>query len=478
MGVAVHFQSPMANPIRTEPSAPSESVLPAKYWLPLLVAIAVTGAVLAFSELAYRAFGVSRGEMDQRMAVQTKILELQKTISAAESGQRGYLLTRRTEYLEPFQRSVTQLRVVREQLRDMVANDKALRDQLGELNELITLKYAELRKSIDLASAGDFATALASVETGEGRELMLKLDTQFDQMSKLAEQAVTARGQGWEDTLDSGRNAIFAVVALNAVLISMLALVLIRDTRRARENAATEASFAARMKREVAERTSQLSSLSEFLQTQSEQEKTKLARELHDELGGILTPAKMDVNWLEGRLGSDPEVGERLARLSKLLDSGIDVKRRIIEYLRPSLLDHLGLGAALRWHVEETCKAAGLECTLAISEAIERVSPDLEIALYRIVQECLTNVVRHGKAKRVDVAVDRTSEGIVILVRDDGIGIADIESAMHRSFGIGGMRQRLSGVGGTLNIDSAPRQGTTVRAFVPRDRSIPIPSRG
>src|SRR5688572_22521288 len=132
---------------------------------------------------------------------------------------------------------------------------------------------------------------------------------------------------------------------------------------------------------------SSLASLSNFLQTHSEREKAALARELHDSLGGILTPAKMDLAWLETRLGADPEYGPRLKRLGALIDQGIDLKRRVIEALRPSLLDHLGLASALQWYVDEASRNAGIECDLHIGEGVERLSPDLEIALYRLVQE-------------------------------------------------------------------------------------------
>src|SRR5258707_10945897 len=140
---------------------------------------------------------------------------------------------------------------------------------------------------------------------------------------------------------------------------------------------------------EIARRTHELSSLSGFLQTHAEREKADLARELHDELGGILTPAKMDLAWLQASLGSNPEYAMRVARLSALIDQGIDLKRRVIEELHPSLLDHLGLATALQWYVDETCRAAGIECRVSIPE-LARMSPDLEIALYRIVQESVT----------------------------------------------------------------------------------------
>jgi signal transduction histidine kinase len=217
---------------------------------------------------------------------------------------------------------------------------------------------------------------------------------------------------------------------------------------------------------EIARRTQELSSLSGFLQTHAEREKADLARELHDELGGILTPAKMDLAGLQASLGGNPEYAMRLARLSALIDQGIDLKRRVIEELHPSLLDHLGLATALQWYVDDTCRAANIECHMSIP-ALERMSPDLEIALYRIVQESVTNAVRHSRAKRVDLVVERTPEGLCISVSDNGVGIADLEGARRLAHGLTGMTQRMRAIAGTLEVHSSPQTGTRVEAFLP-----------
>jgi len=221
------------------------------------------------------------------------------------------------------------------------------------------------------------------------------------------------------------------------------------------------------MEREVARRTQELASLSAFLQTNAEQEKAALARELHDQLGGILTPAKMDLAWLQARLGSQAEYAERMARLGKLIDQGIDLKRRIIERLRPSLLDHLGLGAALGWYVEEACRDASIEPHLHIGKTLERLAPDLEIALYRLVQEAVTNVVRHAKAEHLDLTLERTPEGVHMTVSDDGVGIGNVDAARKLSHGIAGMNHRLRSMNGTLHVHSPSGKGTRVEMFVP-----------
>jgi signal transduction histidine kinase len=217
---------------------------------------------------------------------------------------------------------------------------------------------------------------------------------------------------------------------------------------------------------EVARRTSELTSLSHFLQTHYEREKAALARELHDQLGGILTPAKMDLSWLQARLGDHPEYGTRMTRLSALIDQGIDLKRRIIENLRPSLLDHLGFAAAVQWFVDETCGAAKLRSRVTISQ-LERLSPDLEIALYRIVQESVTNIIRHAKAQNVDLIVERTGEGLRVAIADDGVGIDDLDDARRAAHGLAGMSSRMRAINGTFDISSAKGKGTKIEAFLP-----------
>ena len=208
-----------------------------------------------------------------------------------------------------------------------------------------------------------------------------------------------------------------------------------------------------------------MASFADFLQVRAERDKAALARELHDSLGGILTPAKMDVAWLEARLADDPQYGARVCRLSALIDQGIDLKRRIIEALRPSLLDHLGLSSALQWYVDETCREQKLGCAIHIDEQLERMSPDLEIALYRLVQDGLDNTVKHARASTFELRVRRTAEGLEIGMDDDGVGIGD--GARAKGYGIAGMMHRVHSAGGSFDIRSVPGEGTRIKAFVP-----------
>ena len=218
---------------------------------------------------------------------------------------------------------------------------------------------------------------------------------------------------------------------------------------------------------QLREENRRLAELSGFLQASNEREKASLARELHDSLGGILTPAKMDLAWLEVRIGQDPQYVDRMKRLSALIDEGIDLKRRIIEKLRPSLLDHLGLAAALQWYVDDACRSAKIDCKLDVPATLERLSPDVEIALFRLVQESIANVVEHARAKNVELRVERTEGGLMLCVSDDGVGIADIAAARDRSRGLAGMVNRVRSLKGTFDVDTRPQAGTRIRIYVP-----------
>ncbi len=229
---------------------------------------------------------------------------------------------------------------------------------------------------------------------------------------------------------------------------------------------ASARASAARLRAALGE-SAGLSALSAFLQGEAEQEKAALARELHDQLGGILTPAKMDLAWLRMRLASDARCGERMARLDALIDQAIDLKRRIIERLRPSLLDHLGLAAALKWYVEEECGKAGMEPHLAIDAKLGRLPADVEIACFRLVQEAVDNAVLHARGSHLDATIACVATGLHMTVSDDGVGIADVEGARRMSRGLAGMHQRVRSLGGAIEVRSPSGSGTRIEISIP-----------
>jgi signal transduction histidine kinase len=456
----------------TAAAAEASIKLPVKYWLPLVAAVAISTAMFLVSETSYRAFSATRNDLGTGLTLQTRLLELEKTLVDAESSQRGYLVTRRADYLVPFSKAIERVRPLQEDLRDLVAVDREIRERFADVNAAIALKIAEMEKSILLAGGGSFESALAMLGSEEGQQLMQRIRSNMKSLNALVALRIQEQSEKWEQSVDAGRTGVLTVVAVNVVLIAITALLLIRDNRRAIEAMRFKATYTEQLKREVEVRTAELSSLSAYLQASTEEEKAALARELHDELGGILTPAKMDLSWLEGRLAADPESAERVRRLTKLIDEGIDMKRRIIENLRPSLIDHLGLRAALQWNVEETCKTSNLECHFRLDDSVERMSPDLEIALYRVVQESVTNTIKHAKATRLDLILERTAEGLHLVISDNGIGIGDPGAYQRMSHGLVGMRHRVQSVGGSIRIRGEPGKGTVIDVTVPLEASV------
>lgn len=214
-------------------------------------------------------------------------------------------------------------------------------------------------------------------------------------------------------------------------------------------------------------RTRELSDLCTHLQDLSEKEKSELARHLHDELGGLLTAAKMDLSWLQARL-TDAPYGARLTQLGTVLDEAMDLKRRVVEQLRPSLLDHFGLPTALRAHVESVCSKAQLQCDVVMCEDAEGIPKECSIALFRVIQEGLTNVVRHANAKQVRLALTSDEQRYLLLLIDDGSGMKLDEPRFQWSHGLAGMRQRVQAMGGRFAIESSPAEGTTLRVELPK----------
>jgi PAS domain S-box-containing protein len=197
-----------------------------------------------------------------------------------------------------------------------------------------------------------------------------------------------------------------------------------------------------------------------------EEEKAHIARELHDELGQLLTALKMDLGWLRERL-PDAELAHRAGEMGALLDRTVSATRRIMADLRPMMLDDLGLGDAAAWLVDDFAKRSGIACRIDLAEDLEEVSKAVATAVYRAIQESLTNIARHAGAKNAWVNVAMDEGELQVEVEDDGRGIAAADLAKARSLGLRGMRERISFLGGSLEIGRAPRGGTRVRLRVP-----------
>jgi signal transduction histidine kinase len=259
---------------------------------------------------------------------------------------------------------------------------------------------------------------------------------------------------------------IFLALVAVGLLLALSRLLAADAVRRESLHAASE-RHARDLETLIEARTRELSALSTHLQELSEKEKSELARNLHDELGGLLTAAKMDLSWLQSRV-PEPALQERLAQLGGVLDEAMDLKRRVVEDLRPSLLDHFGLATALRAYVDSACAKAGLRADLTLPEDCGPMAKETAIALFRIVQEGITNIIRHAGARSVTLELAVERDACRFTLRDDGRGFDAVDPKFRWSHGIMGMRQRVRALGGQFLIESAPGTGTTLRVDIPR----------
>jgi len=442
-------------------------------WKRLVLAVAVVVGFLAYLYLVAD-FGRSRladagTQVRQSQARRILIGDLQQLLGDAESGHRGYLLTGDERYLEPLQYAGERVNQTADELvasyqgeeQDVVESARRLRYVAGE-------KIGELNASVALYKAQGPAAALALTQTDSGEKVMERFRNLARAMRDYeAVRVDRALGQ-WRTELSFVGWMNLGASLLNIALVALAGGIVLRDIRRRAEQAQQLERERAALASESKARAKELTEVYGYLQRVQEDERFRLSRGLHDELGGLLLAARMDVSWLQ-RHAEAPAVTiqERLGRVQKTLDEGINLKRRVVEELRPSLLDNMGLLAALRWQMEESCGRAGLKCTEKFPESEPPLLPNAAIALFRLVQEAMVNIVKHAKATEVEVSLMQTPTELVLTVRDNGVGIPPGDHLKPQAHGLSGMMHRVYVLGGQMSVERGVAGGTEVRVRVP-----------
>jgi signal transduction histidine kinase len=220
---------------------------------------------------------------------------------------------------------------------------------------------------------------------------------------------------------------------------------------------------------QLRESHAQLRALSVHLQDVREQERIRIAREVHDELGQSLTGLKLQLTWMAGRLPKDlKSLHRKIHAMTDGIDETIQSIRRIATELRPGLLDTAGLPAALEWQAIEFQKQTGIECSVSVAMRGSTLNQDLNTAFFRIFQETLTNIIRHANATKVEVRLFEAAEHFILEVKDNGRGISESEIQNTKSIGLVGMRERAALLGGEVRWRGHPGKGTTVSVRIPR----------
>jgi signal transduction histidine kinase len=268
------------------------------------------------------------------------------------------------------------------------------------LHLLIGKRLVDLSMLVTMQQSQGTAAAVALVKTSVGADAGEAITDILEQMRGRAAAEHAEAVTYWSRSSVLSRWIIIAGTIFNMLLVGVAARLVYMDMRRRNAQTAELREQKQKLEREAEERNRELVELSTHLQSVAEREKASLARELHDELGGLLVGARMDISWAEQHLAyDDPSMKERLQRVQENLSAGVNLKRRIIEELRPTLLDNVGLFAALRWQLKETCGSAGLQCIESYPEEEPRLTSEAGIALFRIAQEAFMNILKHA-AKR------------------------------------------------------------------------------
>jgi signal transduction histidine kinase len=394
-----------------------------------------------------------------------------REVIAAESGQRGYLLTARPEYKDPYTRAAAQ---VQNQLARLAQIYSAWPDRSADvkkLDELTRQRMSELDTTVKMFEGAHTEGWRDVMLTDIGRETMLAIEGQARGMARVETARIDESRELLTETLLFSRIGIAALVVLSLAALLLYARQARRFDDERLERAAQLRFERDRLEVEVERRTRDITQIANHLQTAREDERSSLARELHDELGGLLTAAKLDVARMRSRLAAaPPEVLERMTHLVKTLDEGIALKRRIIEDLRPSSLSNLGLKAAL----EILCTEFAERSELVVGTEVDELPLDDagKLTVYRLVQEALTNVAKYARAATVDVRVKARGEWAEIDVSDDGVGF-DPGAARTAAHGLAGMRFRVQSSQGVLKIESRPGHGTTIHARLPLSGPVP-----
>ena len=438
-----------------------------KVALVLPLAVLAVAALIALNELGYQRSSVAAESMVREQDKRGTLNILLQQVLDAETGQRGYLLTGDEKYLVPYSDAITRINETLAVLGTKYVGEPAQVVRFDNLSRAVAKKLAEMEVTMKLRQlGGESENWLQVVRTDLGRDYMNSV--RVFALELIAEASALMRATQLQ--IDRSLTISRIGVTLAALLFLLAFILYLRQTEKLDAVGETQRRLLAverdGLERQVRERTAGLTVLANHLQKVQETEREHLARELHDELGSLLTAAKLDVARIRSKLvGENEPLTQRLLHLGETLNSVIALKRKIVEDLRPSSLSNLGLVAALEILVREFGEHTGL--TVITDLDAVALDDDAELTIYRVVQESLTNISKYAQAKEVSVTLHAYDHHIEVDVTDNGVGF-DVASRLNASHGFAGMRHRVEALRGTLDVASTPGRGSSIRVLIPR----------
>ena len=448
-----------------------------KAWrTPLAIALGALLALglLSVAEWSYQRAVDSLGSLGTRAVARNSIQTVMRRLLDAESAQRGYVLTGRKEYLTPYSEVSSDISNAIDTLRSLYNGDAEVEPLVQEVAVRAIEKLSESSETISLYDAGSHDAWRNLMLTDIGREKMEAVRKAADILLAVEDRRVAAERAAVYRTLELGRRGVTITTLLSLLWFIFF---LRKDAAlQAVQQASARDLQAERdaLDVQVHQRTAELAELNRHLQDVRENERGNLARSLHDELGALLTAAKLDLVRLRRALPEPPaEVSDRINHLASTIDQGIGLKRRVIEELMPSALHNLGLRTALEILAGEFSQRTGLSVQMNMQDT--QLDASSRNTVYQLVRESLTNVEQHAAAREVQLNVRVNGSEVEIQVHDDGRGFN-----RDQTRGAGhvwkNLRHRIEALGGRLSVASAPGRGTEVDAMVPMPATQETPS--
>jgi signal transduction histidine kinase len=436
--------------------------------IPPVLIVVLLAALLLVTGAGQARLREAGERLENSSARQIRIDELESSLIQTINAQRSFLLTGDKSYLNRYEKYRADIEPQLERVRLSYADLEDSDADIRNLQILVGKRLADLGMVLDIQQKQGTAAAVSLIETSVGSDAGLAISGILAHMRSREVAEHVRADQHWYGSLGLSRWVTVACTLVNILLVLIATRLVYADVRRRNILTAELRDQKLLLEQEVTSRTRELVELSTHLQNLAEREKAGLARELHDELGGLLVGARMDISWAEQHLAKDDaDLKARLHRVQQNLAAGIDLKRRIIEELRPTLLDNVGLFAALRWQLKETCGNAGMKCSETYPDEEPLFRAEASIALFRIAQEACRNIMQHAAAHSVSLSLEIDDTTLNLRIVDDGSGISEENFHGFASHGLASMRHRARALGGRVEISGRENGGTDIFVQIP-----------
>lgn len=439
------------------------------------ISLIITIFSLFFNENWLRNATEKSNEIAHINRILQEITQLQSNMYKAESAQRGYLLTHAKDYLLYYDVGVDDAKKNLQTIQSALlvlspaAAYKNEQTILGKLSADIGAKVSEMDVTLQFATSGKVLDAKKVMKLDNGQMQMNSISLNAEQLQTNLKQRL--------NTVYKARNVTRTVIRTSVIagpiiLIFLVVLVIKQLLKELADKAALQQRLSDENQRHetlAIEQSKLLRSLALDYQADVERERYKLARELHDELGSILTASKMDISWVIKTIGkTHPEIAEKLKKTNSYLDQGINFKRQVVQELHPAMISSFGFWPALRALIDDAVERNRWELTLTLPDENTVINETISLVAYRIVQETLNNCNKYAKATALSIHMINDEKHLKIEIQDNGVGM-DLESLDTKTHGLSGMRHRVLAIGGHFEIASSPGNGLFTRAILPMD---------